>query len=1115
MIPSNFLSPTPKKSPLEIFGIDLSSNKPRSGIDISKLNLTSTPNKPISGIDISKLNLTSAPNKPIPGIDISKLNLTSTPDKTILDKFRTRTVTPITPPLTQTNRRDISVKHYDQATSCSPLHIILNDQLVDSETTETDEEASNLKSTLENLKNKQLQWFDRQSDEVKEGLRHKVWYNRGGKDNSSFGGDNYGEITIKANPGVLFEGSPGSSSILDLDQYLLDLNQYLLEQKQQREALEKALSTTSSEAAQINAFIAEKAVNLTSAANRISALISEGRQSEILINNFNDFIKNEVNETIDAITSKLNNASETNPEITILKEKLGKFHLEAGKIVEEIGSRLDRKLEEIKGTVSDSDDEEIPRLDGSDSEERTHEISDERTAIQNFISEGKKIQDNSKELFKKFNQLSDETKKALAIEVWQRHDGTEYVRSPFFRGPFFYSDTYGIKVIENDPYVLFESPYYIIDKYLSELEQHLSEPNQVSDTGSDTDEKTSLETSQPIALFKENWDNFASEAEKISSSILLESNPQELKVSYSGFLFAMGQIYGNIESRLNDKSKTDQENAFLEVLYTVFISKVVPIANGIDFQFNKKLEAIENAASDTDEKTSSETNQLTAFSREIGVELGSETQKIRDVISSDLNQKWDTNKKSQVLNRKYNEFVNEMTKIRGKIESKLKKIPIADPAHAPLLTYYKAFLTDTRKFEIEVHRQVQEKIEEIKKVAPNIDIGRATSPNRNLDERVHGSPQEITISDENIERIHNFVMGMLGRDKTSALEMLKAGYPLTILEQTYPGLNFVIAKEGQFEYSPHRSRYEAMIDAQAVINTHKLGLLVIPNAKVFQTEIEGGKYEIFAERKLDTTPFLNEQEQHDQGYANSLDETIRQLAVFICKTGFSNVKKSLIPILNNNVDQNRKIALIDVNEMRGSSFEGAAMGLFGNEGVQRTGLVDHVNEKQAQLIKIVAAENKISIQSFADAEKRRKTSSAEAKLRAYYAEKNIVKGDEILQVNEKEINFSRDFSEIEVDQLQSCVREVVIEINNQISRKSLSLYISPTKSQRTININCDKNKTFRTMDSVLIDEDLHTKLKGIYPDDRATLLGHALHVLADSRFIHKFQRTQSGYTIQA
>jgi hypothetical protein len=993
----------------KIGGVDLSKanfgpQKPEK-IDRSKYNFGSTPNKSVT--DLSKANFGSTPKKPV--VDLSKANFGSTSQDTLLKSLLAkRTVTPITPPpLIQEQSPVETIKRTPPRTEIE--NIIPKPETI-----------------LNAKQRQQLNQFNEFCDDTKEALRYKVWYRAGGKDNSSFGGDVYGKNTIESNPGVLFEDSPGSLSIFE--EYFLeqrqkqgtrDLDKHLLEQKEKQEAIKKASFT--SEINEVTAFLKEKYADFVSAAMKISNLISTGQQPEILINAFSDFENNEAPKIFAAITSKLNGASKTNPEIAILKGSYDGVCSAAEELVDDIRSQLDQKLAEINKAPSDSDDEEIPRLDGSDSEERTHEISNERTAIQNFISEGKKIQNNSEELFRMFDQLSDQTKKALAIEVWASHDDTQCSEG---KGPIVDAVKYGLKAIKDYPPFLFEGSPSILNEYLSDL-------NQDSDTdegmprleGSDIDEKTSLETNQPIiTFFKENWANFTFETAKISTSILSELNPKELKASYSGFVTAMNQIYNNIESQLADELKTPQENALLEKLYKAFISKAEPIAKGIDSEFNKKFEVINKAAS-------------------------------------------------------------------------------------------------------------------------NMDKGRATSPNRNLDERVHGSPQEIAISEESIAKIHNFVGGMLRSDKDYSLNMFKAGYHLRLLDQTYPGLNFVLTKTSHigelFGDSPNKIRYEAMIDAQAVINTHKLGLLVIPNAKLFPTEIEGEKYEIFAEEKLNVTPFLNGQEQHDQGYTNSLDETIRQLAVFICKTGYSNVQREHIPILNNDLDLkkgNRKIALINIDKMEGLLFEGAAVGLFGKG--RQQGLVDYVNAEQAQIIKKVADgnrdENKIDTRAFDEAERKRKANlEEESKLKAYHEEKGITKGDELIQTMEHEfVEFNEDGFEkkneivtfvaeqeltfpnndpMDVENLKSYTLVLINEINEQIKTNANNKTV---KERRTIFIDIKKAGTFREMNNKLVKD--ARSLNRMQNLDDTTFLGSALNKLVELKVIHSFtNRNKDGYTIQA
>lgn len=193
-----------------------------------------------------------------------------------------------------------------------------------------------------------------------------------------------------------------------------------------------------------------------------------------------------------------------------------------------------------------------------------------------------------------------------------------------------------------------------------------------------------------------------------------------------------------------------------------------------------------------------------------------------------------------------------------------------------------------------------------------------------------------------------------------------------------------------------KARYQTMINAQVVCQTHQLGLLIIPNAKLFTVEADGEEYEIIAEKKLDLNPSESAQEQYFEEYASSLNETIRQLAVFICKTGYSDVEWRNNPVLNDAPDKfgSRKIGLIDIEEM-----DSKITGLFGG-GLGRRGLVRCVNEEQGKIVESVAKENGVSTSSFASVYARRKKEIDQGdKLKQHYVKHNIVTGSEPLQVD--------------------------------------------------------------------------------------------------------------------
>jgi len=104
-----------------------------------------------------------------------------------------------------------------------------------------------------------------------------------------------------------------------------------------------------------------------------------------------------------------------------------------------------------------------------------------------------------------------------------------------------------------------------------------------------------------------------------------------------------------------------------------------------------------------------------------------------------------------------------------------------------------------------------------------------------------------------------------------------------------------------------------MITAKEVCLANHLGLLIIPQAKQFS--VSGHSF--IAEQTLDFNAKKSGQEHLYHTCANALNETTRQLATLIAKTGFDDVTWRNIPILNEapHYKGPRRIGLIDLEHM--------------------------------------------------------------------------------------------------------------------------------------------------------------------------------------------------------
>lgn len=171
---------------------------------------------------------------------------------------------------------------------------------------------------------------------------------------------------------------------------------------------------------------------------------------------------------------------------------------------------------------------------------------------------------------------------------------------------------------------------------------------------------------------------------------------------------------------------------------------------------------------------------------------------------------------------------------------------------------------------------------------------------------------------------------------------------------TMPQFIFKMTRPSQNVYhytkmSKTKMRYESMILAETVVRTHNLGLLVIPRAKY----VSWATVDFIVEQKLDFSQTEIKRKALFHENEEATREAIRQLAIFICKTGYNDVEWRNNPILIHDIEgENRKIALIDVEDLKQP-----AMGLFGNEKWKRTGLIGCTPVAHHEMIREIARSN--------------------------------------------------------------------------------------------------------------------------------------------------------------
>jgi hypothetical protein len=373
--------------------------------------------------------------------------------------------------------------------------------------------------------------------------------------------------------------------------------------------------------------------------------------------------------------------------------------------------------------------------------------------------------------------------------------------------------------------------------------------------------------------------------------------------------------------------------------------------------------------------------------------------------------------------------------------------------------------------------------------------------------------QGMSISEETVTQIQRCMKNLLQSKKEDGVKLYKCqGNRRVFALDTAPAVIFKMKAYKSCSTvgrdDSMKARYQTMLNAQTVVRTQQLGLLIIPHAKLFNVNAENEKYEIIVEQKLDINSFESAQEQYFEDYADSLNEAIRQLAVFVFETGYNDVEWRNNPILNNSLDANgnRKIALIDIEEMGD-----ARIGLIGGSWGRR-GLVRCVNEKQGKIVETVAKEHNIGADFFAEARAQRKEELAEGrKLKKYHETKNIVKGNESVQVDESTLDFAAYADSDKAKQLKTVTIDLVKAINEKILTNSPD---ESVKGRRYIYIDTQSG-FFYEMGKKLIDP-VKIRFKTIEECCNATFLGQAVKKLVDLGVIFKLVKCDCrGYCIQA
>lgn len=368
----------------------------------------------------------------------------------------------------------------------------------------------------------------------------------------------------------------------------------------------------------------------------------------------------------------------------------------------------------------------------------------------------------------------------------------------------------------------------------------------------------------------------------------------------------------------------------------------------------------------------------------------------------------------------------------------------------------------------------------------------------------------LVLTPTTLDKINDVISKILNGEQVENIERLKGSN--VFKHQEIPNLVFKWGHPLSME-----ERFENMIKAKSICLINNLGLLIIPHARKFTLNINGKEWVFIAEESMDIISNESAQEEFYHKYSKELNETARQLAIFIAKTGFNDVTPRNIPIINEAEDFHgpRRVAMIDLEHMQNEikGFTGDANG--------SRGLLHCVSEEQIDIVIDEARKNGIAI-SDEDKKCRLRGLESDKKLRQFYENKGIVTGKEPIQVDVDSLGldltekgkisvFNKVSRECEVQTvtLREVTEQVVAKINKRIQKKSDK---ESTKGKRYILLSTDKKPFFQYLafglppkDQLFIDK-----------DDKRLWFNRIIQALVEKGHVFKLiHNNAAGYSLQA
>lgn len=351
----------------------------------------------------------------------------------------------------------------------------------------------------------------------------------------------------------------------------------------------------------------------------------------------------------------------------------------------------------------------------------------------------------------------------------------------------------------------------------------------------------------------------------------------------------------------------------------------------------------------------------------------------------------------------------------------------------------------------------------------------------------------------------------LKKDRNNPPEGVRcyADKPWIFSLDTLPGLIFKLGGHTQTEETSRDSllqtmtlaaRYEKMIFAKAVCLAERLDHLVIPHARLTTLSIGGKTYFLLVEEKLNIHQDESQMASDFERYADRLHVAIEQLTILICETGYCDVDWRNNPVLLDDDQGKRKIALVDLEHM-GEPYSGI-VGHFYNKS---RGLIRCADRQHAKLIRATAEKRGVQIkQSIYEShrDQRREEQETLQKVKKFHQDRGITQGNERLDVEVDTLEFG--FDEEKTKKLRALTRQLVNEINRFIEKHSSEMTV---QARRKVFVTTSNRRSpFYNTNIELIDDER---------DPTSTYLRCAAQKLKELGVVFGFHEQGCGYEIQA